>query len=208
MPAMLLIGFWVDDPIDGPPPSRFAHLPALVAEHGHELITVHRTRLAAEPWLSVPPAAIVLSGSRLCLGEDCALTDFPIVEHLLDALPRVPVLGICFGHQYLNHRAGGRLERFGLYRDDHDHPVRHHGHGLFAGLPDPCPLAESHVQRVTVPGDGYRVIAESVDGIEAVAHDHLPRLGVQFHPEYWPRQRAPHGERVLRNWLATVVDRG
>ncbi len=202
---ILLIGMWVDDGEPQGSSARFRHVPDLMAGEGFSLSTLHCSRLADRDWVAAPPAGIVLSGSRHCLGEDCTLDDFANVTALLAQLPTVPVLGICFGHQYLNLQSGGRLERFGLYRDDMDFPVQHRAHPLFAGLPDPCRLAEDHGQRVAEPGAGYRVIARSDDGIEAVEHERLPRIGLQFHPEYWPRQRVPNGERLLRNWLDSVV---
>lgn len=200
--TLLFIGLWVDeDPAGGLPP-RFAQFPALVASAGLTLTVVHRRELVAEPWLAAPPAGIMLSGSRLNLGEDCALSDFPAVTTLLDRLPQVPVLGLCFGHQFLAYHAGGRLERGDTYRKDNDWPVRHnHAHPAFAGLPDPCPFAENHGQRVAHPGRDYRIIATSADGIEAIMHERLPRLGTQFHPEYFPQQATPHGRIFLENWL-------
>lgn len=204
--TVLFIGLWVDeDPAGGLPP-RFAQFPAVATEAGCTLTTVHRRDLVAAPWLATPPAGIILSGSRLNLGEDCQLSDFPAVTTLLDRLPQVPVLGFCFGHQFLAYQAGGRLERMEAYRKDADWPVRHnHAHGIFAGLPDPCPFAENHGQRVVHPGRDYRIIATSGDGIEAILHERLPRLGVQFHPEYFPDQAVPHGRTVLGNWFRSLA---
>ncbi|MBA3684706.1 MAG: gamma-glutamyl-gamma-aminobutyrate hydrolase family protein [Planctomycetes bacterium] len=202
---ILLVGLWVEDGEPHGSSARFRHLPDLMDSQGFTLATVHASQVDARATAAAPPLGIILSGSRHCLGEDCALDDFAEIAALLAALPSVPVLGICFGHQYLNVLAGGRVERFGVYREDPDFPIQHRGHPLFAGLPDPCKVAEDHGQRVAEPGAGYKVIARSDDGIEAVEHADLPRIGVQFHPEYWPRQRAPHGERVLRNWLGSVV---
>jgi GMP synthase (glutamine-hydrolysing) len=129
---------------------------------------------------------------------------------LLEGLSRVPTLGICFGCQLFAYADGGSLDRFGTARRTADWPVSHPvdrrftDHPLFTGLPDPCPLGENHCQRVLDPGPNYRVIARSDDGIEAIAHVALPRLGVQFHPEYFPEQAVPHGRRVLENWLALL----
>jgi GMP synthase-like glutamine amidotransferase len=197
----LLIGMWVDEHPEGGLPPRAAHLPELFAAHGLTLVASHRTQLDVARWLADPPAAIVLSGSALNLGETCEMADFPRVEALLDALPMTPLLGICFGHQYLAYRAGGRLGRLAQRRETPDHPISHGPHPLFAGLPDPVPLGENHAQVVTVLGRDQRVIATSVDGIEALEHTDRPWLGVQFHPEYYPRQAIPWGRTVLERWL-------
>jgi GMP synthase-like glutamine amidotransferase len=202
---ILLVGLWVDEVPAGCMPVRIEPLGMVAAEMGFRIEVIHRRDLDAKPWLADPPAGMVLSGSRLHLGEDCTLADFPALTALLDGLPQVPVLGLCFGHQFLNVHAGGRLDRFGKARRDADWPVRRCAeHAVFTGLPDPCPFGENHVQRVVEPGRGYRIIATSDDGIEAVAHDTLPRLGVQFHPEYFPEQAVPHGRVFLGNWFRSL----
>lgn len=203
---VLLVGLWADRDPDGDVPPRFRHLPELFTAHGLTLHTIHRSELDVVPWLEAPPAGMIFSGSRYNLGEDCTVGDFPELNRLLAGLPQVPLLGICFGHQFLAAHNGGLLGRFGHYREDHDHPVTPVvEHPLFAGLPRPAPLPENHGMRVVDPGPGYDLIAASPDGIEAVAHCELPRIGVQFHPEYYPRQRDPGvGRRVLENWLGLL----
>lgn len=206
--TVLFIGLWVDDATTGGLPSRFAGLPAVAAGEGLGLTTIHNRELETAPWLAAPPAGIILSGSRLNLGEDCALSDFPAITTLLDRLSQVPVLGICFGHQFLAHHAGGRLERCEAHRKTVDWPVRHnHAHAVFEHLPDPCPFAENHGQRVAHPGRDYRILATSEDGIEAIIHERLPRIGTQFHPEYFADQAVPHGRTFLANWFRTCARR-
>jgi GMP synthase-like glutamine amidotransferase len=200
---VLLIGLWVDDPPDALP-NRFAHLPAMCRQHGVRLHTIHQRDLDSERWLRAPPAGLIISGSKRNLGEDAEVGCSLPITRLLTALPALPVLGICFGHQFLAYAGGGRLGRLAAYRQDADHAVRLGDDPLFAGLPRPCPLPENHGQVVVDPGPDYRVIADSADGIEAIRHRALPRWGVQFHPEYWPRQRVPHGERVVANWLGRL----
>ena len=205
-PPVLLVGLWVDRDPEGDVPPRFRHLPELFTDEGFALATIHRNDLDPAPWIATPPAGIVLPGSRAHLGEDCTVADFPEVTRLLHELPAVPVLGICFGHQFLAAHNGGRLGYTSAFREDSDWPITLSARlDLFAGLPLPCPLAENHGMRVEDPGPGYDVIATSSDGIEAIAHRDLPRIGVQFHPEYYPRQRVQHGERFLRNWLGVEV---
>lgn len=203
MRRVLLVGLWVDRDPEGDVPPRFRHLPELFAARGLELHTVHRSELDAASWIAAPPAGMILSGSRHNIGEDCTVADFPELNRLLADLPRVPVLGICFGHQFLAAHNGGRLGRCGRYREDNDFPITPVGeHPLFAGLPRPVPLPENHGMRVVDPGPGYDLIAASPDGIEGMAHSELPRIGVQFHPEYYPRQRQPEvGRQVLENWM-------
>lgn len=206
MRRVLLVGLWVDRDPEGDVPPRFRHLPELFAARGLELATIHRSELDTAPWLATPPAGMILSGSRHNIGEDCSVSDFPEVDRLLKGLPQVPVLGICFGHQFLAAHNGGTLGRFGRYREDNDFPITPVGdHPLFANLPRPAPLPENHGMRVVDPGPDYDLIAASPDGVEGIAHRQLPRIGVQFHPEYYPRQQHPQvGRQVLENWIGLL----
>jgi len=206
MRRVLLVGLWVDRDPEGDVPARFRHLPQLFSECGYDLCTVHRSDLNTAAWIAEPPAGMILSGSRHNLGEDCTVTDFPELDHLLTGMPRVPVLGICFGHQFLAAYNGGTLGRCDRYREDNDFPITPVGeHPLFVGLPRPTPLPENHGMRVVDPGPGYDLIAASPDGVEGMAHRDMPRIGVQFHPEYYPRQQRPEvGRHVLENWIGML----
>jgi GMP synthase-like glutamine amidotransferase len=203
---VLLVGLWVDeDPAGGWLP-KAAGVGEVAVAAGYDLQVIHHTHLDPKPWLAEPPAGIILSGSRLNLGEDCELNDFPALCALLDGLPQVPVLGICFGHQFLAYQAGGRLGFLTERRQTSDWPVSVDKPGpLFAGLLDPCPMGENHRQVVLDPGRDFRVVARSTDGIEAIVHATLPWVGVQFHPEYFPAQAVPHGRTFLDNWFRSLT---
>ena len=207
--TVVVVALWVDEPPPGELPPRALGLKNVACDHGFRLAVIPHRTLDVTRWLAAPPAGLILSGSRLHLGEDCTPEDFPETCAWLDQLPQVPVLGICFGHQFLAYGAGGRLERLAFSRSAVDWPVRHeHAHPVFAQLPDPCSFAENHRQRVAEVGRGFRVIAASDDGIEAMAHDSLPRLGVQFHPEYFPEQARPYGRIFLNNWFHSLAQAG
>lgn len=203
-PVVLCIGLWVDEVPEGELPSRAAPLMKVAQENGVQLRVVHHRALLRDEWLRTPPAAIMLSGSRLNLGEDCTLADFSTVTALLDRCPQTPVLGICFGHQLLAFHNGGTLERGPVQRSTTDWPVQHKKHALFNGLPEVCSFVENHVQCVVNTGPDFHVIAQSPDGIEAIAHASLPRFGVQFHPEYFSEQQIPNGRAFLANWFQFV----
>jgi anthranilate synthase/aminodeoxychorismate synthase-like glutamine amidotransferase len=115
---------------------------------------------------------------------------------------RVPVLGVCLGHQALVVAHGGALRRFppkhGLAS-----PVHHDGTGLFTGLPPAPEMGRYHslgVDADRVPAS-LRVLAWSEDGVVmAVAHRTAPAFGVQFHPES-VMSGAP-GLRLMHNFLS------
>ncbi|MEO0606122.1 MAG: aminodeoxychorismate/anthranilate synthase component II [Myxococcota bacterium] len=105
------------------------------------------------------------------------------LDAVRDLVGRVPLLGVCLGHQALAVGLGGSLRR---HPPVHGHatPVQHDGTGLFAGLPPDAPMTRYHSLVVdNVPAE-LRACAWSDDGaIMGLAHRHHPAWGVQFHPE-------------------------
>jgi anthranilate synthase/aminodeoxychorismate synthase-like glutamine amidotransferase len=115
---------------------------------------------------------------------------------------RIPLLGVCLGHQALAVLHGGRVERAPAPRHGKSSQVRHDASPLFAGLANPFEAGRYHslvVEEVGLPSD-LRVTARSEDGlVMALAHATLPVYGVQFHPE---SVLTPEGERLIANFLA------
>lgn len=213
MRPLVFIDLWPEIGPLGHWQPRFAAIPVAATSAGFAATVHHHTCLDVDGLRREPPAAIILSGSRSNLLEDpsqdpqdgTALSAFAAVTDLLAAVPQVPVLGICFGLQYLTVAAGGTLAKLPVERRDPAWAIEPlEPDPLFAGLVSPN-CVESHGWRVERPALGYRVVARSADGIEAVRHAHLPRVGVQFHPEYHRNPGATSdGERVLMNWLGDV----
>ncbi len=119
---------------------------------------------------------------------------------------RIPILGVCLGHQALGQAFGAKVVRAGRIMHGKTSPVRHHGAGVFAGLPDPFEATRYHslvVDREGLP-DCLEVTAWTEDGqggIEAIMglrHRELRIEGVQFHPESILTQ---HGHALLKNFL-------
>ena len=97
---------------------------------------------------------------------------------------RLPLLGVCLGHQALGVALGARLERTARPVHGEAHAVRHDGGGLFAGLPDPALFTRYHSLHLCELPATLRRTAWTDDGlVMAVAHRELPAFGVQFHPE-------------------------
>jgi anthranilate synthase/aminodeoxychorismate synthase-like glutamine amidotransferase len=115
--------------------------------------------------------------------------------------PRVPILGVCLGHQCLGAAMGGQVVRAGRPRHGKTSPIHHDGEGIFAGLPSPFPATRYHsllVAREGLPAC-LEVVATTLEGeIMAMRHRSLPLWGVQFHPE---SVLTEHGYALLRNFL-------
>ncbi len=114
---------------------------------------------------------------------------------------RVPVLGVCLGHQCIAAAFGGRVVRAPRPRHGKTSEVRHDGRGVLRGLPDPLRAARYHSLAVEEAGlpEGLEVTARSEDGVVmGLRHREFPVEGVQFHPESF---LTPDGPSLLRNFL-------
>jgi len=101
-------------------------------------------------------------------------------------LDKIPVLGVCLGHQALNEALGGQTRRAKRPLHGQSSAIFHDGSGLFSGLASPCRVGRYHSLIVdeTHLSPQLRVTARSEEHeIMALAHTHFPVFGVQFHPE-------------------------
>ena len=115
---------------------------------------------------------------------------------------RVPLLGVCLGHQCIGEAYGGVVEYAGEIMHGKTSQITHDGRGIFAGLPSPYEAIRYHslaIRPDTVPAE-LEVSATSENGIiMAVRHRKYAIEGVQFHPESIMTQ---HGHALLKNFLA------
>jgi para-aminobenzoate synthetase component 2 len=115
---------------------------------------------------------------------------------------RVPVLGVCLGHQAIGYAFGARVVRAPQLRHGKTSEVSHVATGIFEGLPDPLTATRYHslvVEQASLPED-LEVTAWAEDGtVMGIRHKRLPVDGVQFHPE---SVLTVGGHRLLSNWLA------
>ncbi|HSD68698.1 MAG TPA: aminodeoxychorismate/anthranilate synthase component II [Woeseiaceae bacterium] len=115
---------------------------------------------------------------------------------------RIPLLGVCLGHQCLVHYYGGAIVRAGRLMHGKTSMVKHDGRNLFAGLSQPFEAGRYHslcAEHASLPAE-LELTAETEQGeIMGVRHRSLPLEGVQFHPE---SVLTPEGDRLLANFLA------
>jgi anthranilate synthase component 2 len=115
---------------------------------------------------------------------------------------KIPILGVCLGHQAIGQAFGGRIVRAGRVMHGKLSTVTHDGRGVFAGLPQKVSVTRYHslaIERASLPAC-LEVSANSDDGeIMGVRHRTLGVEGVQFHPEAILTE---HGHDLLRNFLA------
>jgi len=115
---------------------------------------------------------------------------------------RVPLLGVCLGHQAIGVVFGGRVSRAAVLMHGKTSEVSHDGSGVFAGLENPFTATRYHslvVERESVPAE-LRVTAQTEDGfVMGVTHVSRPIAGVQFHPE---SILTTEGPKLLANFVA------
>ena len=139
------------------------------------------------------PLGIVLSGGPSSVYDDQAPRPAPGVLDL-----DVPVLGICYGMQFLAQQAGGDVKRAGR-REYGKADLTKYGGGLFAGIAGEFVAWMSHSDSVTRLPEGYEVVAETDDTpVTAIENAAARRYGVQFHPEV---VHTPKGTQLLLNFL-------
>ena len=194
----------------------FVHnLARYLRRQGHHTLVVRSDKISVDEVEALAPAAIILSPGPKA--PDQAGACLEITRRFAG---RLPILGVCLGHQIIAQAFGGRIVRS---EPMHGVPssIEHHGDGLFRGLPNPFPAARYHslvadaaqipdVLEVTAwtdrePGDpGDRLVM-------GLQHREFPIFGVQFHPESILTE---HGDEMLKNFLdrlpaveATVANR-
>ncbi len=147
--------------------------------------------------LAMAPEAIVLSPGP-CTPNEAGIC----LDLIAAAAGRVPILGVCLGHQAIGQAFGGTVKRAPLPMHGKVAAVEHGGTDIFAGLPDPFQAARYHsliVERETLPTE-LEVTAWTADGlIMGLRHRAMPVFGVQFHPESIASEA---GRDILGNFLA------
>ncbi len=173
-------------------------------ELGADPVVYRNDALSVEAALDLRPVAIVVSPGP-CTPREAGIS-VPLIRA---AAGRVPVLGVCLGHQAIGEAFGGRVVRADRLMHGKTTPVAHRGHALFRGIPTPFDAMRYHSLVVApdrLPAQ-LEITAWSDDRAEgaeimALCHRSLPVYGVQFHPE--SVGTAP-GKRLLSNFLELVA---
>jgi anthranilate synthase component II len=166
-----------------------------------ENVEVHRNdEITLDEIAALKPARIVVSPGP-CSPNEAGIS----VAAIKAFAGKVPVLGVCLGHQSIGAAFGGDIIRAKQLMHGKTSPVHHLDKGVFTGLPNPFTATRYHslaIRRETLP-DCLEVTAWTDDGeIMGVRHKTLEVEGVQFHPESILTE---HGHDMLRNFLKAKV---
>ena len=166
-------------------------------ELGRDVVVLRNDAATVEAIAAHQPSHLVVSPGPCTPNE--AGQSLAAIRHFAG---RLPILGVCLGHQCIGQVFGGRVVRAKRPMHGKTSRVVHDGRGLFAGLPNPITVTRYHsltVERDSLP-DCLEATAESEDDeIMALRHRELAVMGVQFHPEAVLTEA---GHALLANFLA------
>jgi anthranilate synthase component 2 len=167
-----------------------------LGELGEEVVVKRNDQISVQDALAMRPDSIVLSPGPC--DPDRAGICLALINAAAD---RVPILGVCLGHQAIGQAYGGRIVRAPIPMHGKLSRIHHTGESVFRGLEDGFLATRYHsliIERASLPAQ-LKITAETDDGIiMGVAHRTQPVHGVQFHPESIASQ---HGHALLQNFL-------
>ncbi|MDD5484405.1 MAG: aminodeoxychorismate/anthranilate synthase component II [Kiritimatiellae bacterium] len=163
---------------------------------GVEIKVFRNDVISAEDVIGLAPAAIVISPGP-CTPKEAGIS----VELIRRASGRIPLLGVCLGHQAIGEAFGAKITGAKAIMHGKTSMISHNGKGLYANLKNPFTAGRYHslaIARESLPPE-LLVEAESEDGeIMGVRHRDHCVYGIQFHPE---SVLTPSGKRLLKNFL-------
>jgi len=167
-----------------------------LGELGEEITVVRNDEITPDTVQQMNPAGIVISPGP------CTPNEAGVSMDLIGRFSgKIPILGVCLGHQSIGQAFGGRIVRAEKVMHGKTSPVFHDGKGVFQGIANPFIATRYHslvIERSSIP-DCLTISAWTEEGeIMGVRHRTLPVEGVQFHPE---SVLSEHGHQLLENFL-------
>ena len=175
-----------------------------MGELGAEMVIRRNDELTAEEVEAMRPDRILISPGP-CTPQDAGIS-MELIKHFASlgvaGGSRVPILGVCLGHQAIGAAFGGNVVRAPKLMHGKTSEVEHDGRTIFAGIPSAMTCTRYHSLIVSEEGlpEELEVSARTADGetIMALRHRELPIEGVQFHPE---SVLTLHGKQIIQNFL-------
>ncbi|RYG74255.1 aminodeoxychorismate/anthranilate synthase component II [Lentibacillus lipolyticus] len=171
-----------------------------IAGEGVEVTVRRNDQVTAEDIAALNPEAIILSP-----GPGTPETAGICTEVVKEFYSKIPILGICLGHQIIARALGASVTEAQTIKHGKTSSITHNGNGLFSYLPQPLEVMRYHslaIDRMTLPGE-LKVVSSSLDDNEimAIKHRQYPVYGIQFHPE---SIGTAFGKEIVRNFLIEI----
>lgn len=171
------------------------------AELGQEVKVRRNDDISIEEIAALKPQYLII-GPGPCSPKEAGIS-VAAMQHFAGKLP---IMGICLGHQTIGEAFGGNIVRAQTLMHGKVSPVHHHNRGMFKNLPNPVTCTRYHslvIERASLP-DCLEITAWTDDGeIMGVRHKEYAIEGVQFHPEALLTE---HGHDMLNNFLIEFAD--
>ena len=168
-----------------------------LGELGQDVRVVRNDGIAAPEIGGLAPSHIVISPGP-CTPNEAGIS----LEVIKLYAGKIPILGVCLGHQSIGQAFGGKIVRAARVMHGKTSMIQHDGKGVFSGLPNPFEATRYHsllIERASIP-DSLEITAHTAENeIMAVRHKTLPVEGVQFHPESFLTKA---GKDLLANFIA------
>ncbi|WNC15028.1 aminodeoxychorismate/anthranilate synthase component II [Brevibacillus brevis] len=171
-----------------------------VGELGEELQVYRNDKITLEEIERLSPDYLMISPGP-CTPNEAGIS----MEAIRHFAGKIPILGVCLGHQSIGQVFGGKVIRAERLMHGKTSEVFHDGKTIFQDIPSPFTAARYHsliVEESTIPSE-LEVTARTAEGeIMAIRHREYPIEGVQFHPESIITQ---HGKQLLKNFLTSYA---
>ena len=179
------------------------NLVQLLGELGASVEVVRNDEIRVDEIAARTPDGVLVSPGP-CTPAEAGIS----VAAIRAFMGKLPVFGVCLGHQSIGAALGGKIIRAKRIMHGKTSPILHDGRGLFEGLPNPFDATRYHslvIERETIPAE-LEICAWTADGeIMGVRHRAMPATamldGVQFHPE---SIRTDEGRALVSNWLKSI----
>lgn len=166
---------------------------------GNECKVYRNDELTVEELAALNPERLIISP-----GPETPLQAGITLDAIKYFHDKIPVLGVCLGHQALGMFFGAKLVQIPYPMHGKTSEVIHNNHQLFSNITSPCTVMRYHSLAIEgLEGTGLQTVATSADDniIMAIAHEKYPCIGIQFHPESIGTN---HGLLMLQNWAGMV----
>ena len=177
-----------------------------MGELGAEMVIRRNDELTAADVEALRPERILISPGP-CTPQDAGIS-IELIKHFAKAKRRVPILGVCLGHQAIAQAYGGRIVRADRLMHGKTSAILHDGRGVFEGLPSPFDATRYHsliVEEKNLPAElevsAWTTEKDGSRTIMGLRHRKFAIEGVQFHPE---SVLTDAGKKLVENFLAVV----
>ena len=171
-----------------------------LGEMGCELVIKRNDEITVDEIAALNPQKIIVSPGP-CSPSEAGVS----VEVIQRFAGKIPILGVCLGHQAIGQAFGGHIIRAKSLMHGKTSPIHHDNQGVFEGLPEDFEATRYHslvIERETLP-NCLEISAETADGeIMGVRHKEFALEGVQFHPE--SILTGENGRELLRNFVEKI----